>query len=241
MSREARGFRRRGAFPVVSAALLLTGCARLGLQRVVESPPDESPPDTRLARAAELMSVGQFIEAEVALRRLAARCENREEGLRALLLLSALRLDPRNPEASPDSAALFAARFLGLPDAPIAERPLAESLYALALDLGADPGLRPSRRGGADAPAPRFSDCERAPADDPAPLWLPVLEREARASGARRLERARDSVANRAAEIQASNRALEARVAELAAELERIRRLLGADPDTTATASPSPR
>ncbi len=77
--------------------------------------------------------------AEDLLREAASGCEPVGEGRRALLLLAMLHLDPRNPAAVPDSAALMAIRHLRLEAVPAPERLLSESLYVLALGRGADP------------------------------------------------------------------------------------------------------
>ena len=61
------------------------------------------------------MTDGEFSDADRAFRESASRCESGWEGRRALLFLSLLSLDPRNPHADPDSAAIMAARVLSLP------------------------------------------------------------------------------------------------------------------------------
>ncbi|MCK5651804.1 MAG: hypothetical protein KAJ42_10520, partial [Gemmatimonadetes bacterium] len=89
-----------------------------------------------------LMADGDFAGAEMDFRDAATRCESGSDGRRALLFLSFLALDPRNPTAHPDSAALMAARFLNLPGKNREETLEAEALYITALDHGADPELR---------------------------------------------------------------------------------------------------
>jgi hypothetical protein len=228
---------------MAACALLTSGCAALGLAR--EGPEDG---DQRLAMAAALVEAGSYDRAERLLRLLASRCENGEDGRTGLLLLTSLLLDPRNPGAAPDSAALMAARFLKLPEAPPPERPVAESLYVLALELGADPGLRPDAQADRGIVADRFSRCdEPLPTDQP--LALPVLEHEPLARALVRLRQQRDSLAAALPAgveagtggdgLRARNRVLEGRVAELEAELERIQRLLGGR-DTTSL-EPRPR
>ena len=114
------------------------------------------------------MADGDFAGAEQAFRDAASRCESGSDGRRALLFLSFLALDPRNPTAHPDSAALMAARFLNLPGNTREETLEAEALYITALDYGADPELRidPANPGF----AVRFGDCDQPfpPRDDQA-------------------------------------------------------------------------
>ena len=220
----------RSLVAACASTLLVWGCAALGLdtgREVVEI--------DRFERAAELLDSGDFAEADSALRRLAARCEAGTEGRRSVLLLAALRLDPRNPGAAPDSAALMAARYLRLPDGIASERSMAEGIYLTALELGADPGLRPAPDEGRDAPARRFSDCEAAPLASTDPLELPVLDREPLALTVARLSRQVDSLTTRGQGLGTSNQALDARVKELETELLRIRSLLRGGVDTLRT------
>lgn len=189
----------------------------------------EPEPEPPYIRAATLLEAGQYEAAAAALREVASRCESGERGRHALLLLAALDLDPRNAQAEPDSAALMAARFLYLPGLPVAERPLGETLYVLALDRGGDPGLRPTE--GEGGLAEQFSDCGE-PVTGPV-VTLPVLPASEEGESIVELEAERDSAVARAAELASESEALGARVAELEAELERIRRILRARPDTT--------
>lgn len=220
------GARAPRALTVIVA--LLAGACGL-LPRGGEGPAPEPP----YIRAATMLEAGRYPEASVALREIASRCESGDRGRHALLLLAALDLDPRNPEAEPDSAALMAARFLSLPDLPVDERPLGQTLYVLALDRGGDPGLRPGPTDGPGGMARRFSECHR---DEPVPasiVALPVLPEGGGGESMLELQGERDSAVARARELTDQNRALRARVAELETELARIRSILRARPDTT--------
>jgi hypothetical protein len=222
--------------------VVLSSCAKVG----VPAPP-EAPRNEVLSQAVDLVQSGSFAEADRLLRAIASVCENGENGQHALMLLAALSLDPRNEAANPDSAALMAARYLFLPDADPAERLVAESVYALALDAGANPNLRPARTSGPGRFALRFSDCSSAPASLSDPLTpLPLLGRESRAVALRSLLAERDSLLTRISESEQESQRLARRAKDLEAdlqrvqaelqaaqtELQRIRRLLGA-PDTT--------
>lgn len=218
----------------VASGIVLGGCSLLPWSgEGLEPEPEPEPP---YIRAATLLEAGRYEAAAAALREVASRCESGERGRHALLLLAALDLDPRNAEAEPDSAALMAARFLYLPGLPVAERPLGETLYVLALDRGGDPDLRPTE--GEGGLAERFSDCGEPVSGRV--VTLPVLPTSQEGESIVELEAERDSAVARATELASENEALEARVAELEAELERIRRILRARPDTTG-APPSLR
>ncbi len=147
--------------------LLLVGCSYLA-----PVPSEPAPPsvfDIGLAHMAD----GDFAAAEQAFRQSASRCESGSDGRSSLLFLSFLALDPRNPVAHPDSAALMAARFLNLPGNTREETLEAEALYVTALDYGADPELRidPVNPGF----AVRYGDCDQPfPPRDDRPL--PTLE-----------------------------------------------------------------
>jgi hypothetical protein len=235
--------RRGGASPARlvigwGAALFVSACAWFGSNVTVPSvlPVEEDPP-TDYERALELLQRQDVIAAELLLRQIASSCESGEDGKRALLFMSFMWLD-QHPRARPDSAALLAARFLSLPDTDLLERSLARSIYLVALEMGADPTLRPARIEAPSALAPRFSNC-----DEPVPpvmVPLPELDREPLAVTVKRLEAERDSLARRVASLEQSAGAQQNRVQELEtelkaaqAEIERIRRLLGGRDTTT--------
>ena len=145
---------------------------------------------------------GDFQAAVAALRDRAASCQNGERGRQAVLLWTALELDPRNTRGSPRTAAGLAARYLQLPDARPAGVSTAEALYLLALDRGASPVEDPwSFR----QVAPRFSHCDEP---SPEPRVLRQLPEHPGTPSWRALRRSR------------------AQADSLESELERIRRLL---------------
>jgi hypothetical protein len=184
--------------------------------------PGSGPYDTGVLRLSE----GDFSAADSAFRETASHCESGSRGRKALLFLALLHQDPRNPGAAPDTAALMAGRLLQLPGASPEERTQAEALYVSALERGADPRLRPDP--GAPGLAHRFEWCDDSapPRPDtevvyperPATRTLPGLRAE------------RDSLAGQ-------NKKLSRTVAELQAELERIRKLLRL-PDTSMVRLP---
>jgi len=233
-SRMSTGYRR--ILPVLAGGLafflvFLEGCSML--QPVPE--PEPAAPSV-FEKGIALMAGADFSGAELAFRDAASRCESGAEGQRALLFLSFLALDPRNPTAHPDSAALMAARFLNLPNTSQDEILEAEALYVTALDHGADPELRidPSDPGF----AVRFGDCDQ-PFPPRVSRPLPVLESPT--SGLlRSLDEERGTLAEQNQELRnairrlrTTSNSLQTQVDSLMAELERIRQLIRL-PDTSA-------
>ena len=186
------------------------------------------------------MADGDFAGAEMDFRDAATRCESGSDGRRALLFLSFLALDPRNPTAHPDSAALMAARFLNLPGKTREETLEAEALYITALDHGADPELwiDPADPGF----AVRFGDCDQ-PFPPRTVRLLPILDSptsgllksldEERGTLAQENQRLRYTVR----QLRHASDSLQAQVDTLEAELQRIRRLIRL-PDTTVARPP---
>lgn len=184
--------------------------------------PGSAPYDAGVLRLSE----GHFPAADSAFRETASRCESGSRGRKALLFLALLHQDPRNPDAAPDTAALMAGRVLELPGASPEERAQAEALYVSALERGGDPQLRPDPS--APGLAHRFEWC-----DDSAPLRAEaevVFPDPPRSVAVKGLRAERDALAGQ-------NKDLSRTVAELQAELERIRKLLKL-PDTSTVRVP---
>lgn len=204
------GGRRFVRIAVVAIAVLVAGCASGG-QREMDL---EGRNPSALDWGMGFLAIGEWAAADSTLRVAASACG--PEGLDALLLLSALQQDPRNPRANPDSAALMAARHILRTGGMSRDRLMAEGLYLQALDRGGDPSLRP------DGSWPDEGNC---PTVDPDPLRLPDLPAPALS---RRLVLAQ----SRLDSLHALHQADQARIGELEAELARIRRLLQR-PDTS--------
>lgn len=99
--------------------------------------------DTGRARALEYglaaLDDGDYAGAAEQFAPVAAICPTDELGSRALLLLAASELDGRNADGRPDAAAELAAFHLARSEREDWSGALAEELYMIALDLGADP------------------------------------------------------------------------------------------------------
>ena len=237
----ARRFRRAAT---LVACLLAAGCGGF-----LGSGGGEEDPETRFRAAAAALESGRFEPAARTLRELASRCESGTRGRDAVLLLAAVEVDPRNPRPSPAAGAQLAARYLQIPGGDPSTATLAETLYLLALDLGATP---------VDDP---FSSVPAAPASDAEDegetanggevrFWRVAERFEGCGEGGRRsagvtlpehpgmplwqaVESAyqeRDSLAARSAAGAEEAARLRVRVDSLQAELERVRSLLQQGP-----------
>lgn len=241
--------RRRGWSLATFATLFLAGCASFGSMAGEESVEEVQVPSAEVARLIEEEDVATASEE---LKGLASRCESGEAGREAVLALAALEIDARNPAAFPAAAAQLAARYLQYPSAPAVSVRVAESLYLLALDLGAAPvenplgaiptsppdtaslpgdRLRPER-GRSWRVAPRFQDCgseepvrriRSLPEHPGMPLWMAMKGMwEERDSLSRRSE----LLERRADSLTSSTARLRQVRDSLETELGRIRELL---------------
>ncbi|MFP3948751.1 MAG: hypothetical protein ACOC8K_01685 [Gemmatimonadota bacterium] len=129
--------RRHGAVFVLALTLagVSWGCAGFS------TGPSVGPTDSgsRLAEGKAALDEGRYGEAYGIFQELASSCEAGEEGSDAILLLATAELDPRNPARFPTGTAHLAARYLQVSPLTVTARAVAESLYLLALDLGARP------------------------------------------------------------------------------------------------------
>ena len=173
--------------------------------------------DTLWRQAHTAFARERFTEAEQGFRRLAAEFPESYEGKEAPFYIGSLRMDPRNPNWAPDSAAVALKRYLAQDSGDIRKplpRPEAVVLLELAsqLNLPAServPQLQPTervvvRQGRTPAPPPRV-----APASDGQALGNEIERLR------RQLEERNQAVADRDSEIR-----------RLRDELERIRKTL---------------
>ena len=187
------------------------------------APADVDPLD----QGAAAVQAGDYGAASERFRQLASRCESGATGRQAVLLLAVAALDPRNPAASPDSAAALAAHFLMLPGTQPEDRATAETLYLAALNQGAAPPFDAAAEGRIafqPALATQYENCgEVEVPNDTVRSSLPTLPGPGMAARLDRLQAVRDSLVRQ--------------VTGLEAELERIRSLLrqGILPDTSGT------
>lgn len=93
--------------------------------------------EAALYRGLTAVKLGEYGEARERLSAVAAACPASSLGSQALLILVALELDPRNPERDPRTARNLAEGYFAAPRKPAWTEPAMESLYLLAVELGA--------------------------------------------------------------------------------------------------------
>jgi hypothetical protein len=122
--------KRSPGIVVVGAVLAAVACTRI--------PPAEPLPPARLDRAIRALERGDHATAVADLLVVAGRCPVTPLARQALLLAAGAAIDPRNPARQLDLGAVLAARYLAIvPADESGARPLAQTLYLLALELGA--------------------------------------------------------------------------------------------------------
>ncbi|MGH7563099.1 MAG: hypothetical protein ACREK5_01570 [Gemmatimonadota bacterium] len=188
--------------------LILSSCASTG---------GRSDPGAGLDAGALALRQAEFEAARERLVSVRHLCGEARLGRQALLLLSALELDPRNPAGDPDRGAAYAAHYLARPETFPWTRPVAGQLYLQAVRLGGEPAS-----GAADPLLEEIASREDAPEACERSDWGVVGGGEPPALGSGAHASRPGSGSRRADE----NLRLRNRVAELEAELERIRATL---------------
>lgn len=237
---------------IIAGAVVLTlaGCA--SLWRGDE--PDGPGPRERLTEAAVLLERGDFRSAYPLLSWVYTRCPTARPGREALLLMAGADLDPRNDARRLDVGASLAAQYLALPGAPEEGRPLAQTLYLLGLELGAEPPTQvpvaavdsvlaeecpPPGPAAAPGMSTRGVTAGTPPADvagtpvaDAAGVrtvdatWLPQLPGATVPQRLAAVRAQRDSASAQMAALMEQVKQLQERVASQQKEIERIRRTL---------------
>jgi hypothetical protein len=185
----------RPLFLVGAVASLAMGCASLATLARPEG-------HTRFESGIKALAEGDYAAAHQDLSWVAERFAHEDEGQRAVLVLAAMELDPRNPARRLDAGSDLAGTFLQLPDRDGWIDPLAQTLYLLGLELGA--AEERAQR------AERAVELQRQ---------LPVLPGPSVTSRIRTVEQERDRLARQVTE-------LEGRLAEMDRELQRIRKTI---------------
>jgi hypothetical protein len=200
-----------------SLALALTvgisGCSVIG--RV-----SGAGPEAELTRGVAAARAQDYATARSVLEPLYRAHYMDEYGRKALLVLTALELDPRNAERRLYAAADFAVAALNAKDVPDWEVPLAESLYLLSQELG---GHEEALARAEAAKQQAQNVAAAAVADRRAALQS---NREPWPTQVRKLREANDELKKRADALQAAVRARDKELAEANQELERIKKTL---------------
>ena len=181
---------RRASLLVVAVTGLAVGCATLSFAL-------DSGKGSRFDAGVQALARGEYARAHTELTWVAQRYGHQDEGQRALLLLSALEMDPRNPSRRNEVGADLAANYLRLPDRDAWIDPLAQTLYLLGLELGA----------------------AEQKAEEAKQQALPTLPGPTVSARIKSVEQERDRLARRVA-------TLEEQLAEKHRELERIRKTI---------------
>ena len=186
---------RRPLFLVATAAFLVLGCASL-------TSLGQSDGHARFDSGIKALAEGNYSAAHRDLAWVAERFAHEDAGQRAVLVLAAMELDPRNPARRPDAGSDLAGTFLQLPDRDGWIDPVAQTLYLLGLELGA--AEERAQR------AERAVELQRQ---------LPTLPGPSVTARIRAVEQERDRLARQVT-------ALEEKLAEMDRELERIRKTI---------------
>jgi len=231
----------RLTLPLVMS-LVVTACASLPHEEV--SPPVFIPePQQRYSSAVAALNRTDFADARPDLEWLVSRCEAGRRGRTALLLFASAELDARNPRRSPAEAARLAGAYLRLPWADPEELPLARTLYLMAVDLEPPAEAAASVAG----PVPDTVTLDSLATDSSAVRAVPLAERFEHCDGsgtpkrfgsvpaypgattAERLVRLRSELDARADSLEHARTEIaerEKKIADLQAEIDRIRKLL---------------
>ena len=179
----------------VACAGLLAGCATL-------SRPLQSRGETEYREGLAALARGEYRQAYERLAWVTQHYGHEAIGQQALLAMAALELDPRNPARRMPVGADLAASYLRLPRKAEWTQPVAQTLYLLALELGAaeDRAERAQRQ------------AERA-------SRLPTLPGPTVSARLRTVEQERERLAKRVD-------TLEKQLAEKDQELERIKKTI---------------
>lgn len=144
----------------LAVILFMSGCASLSSSSESPSQAERASTDKAVVRdegpqhghrieaAVEAMRDGDYEVAHLALLELSSACPATSElGYRALLLSASADLDPRNPEGQMDRGVGSIATALAANRVPAWAEPVAETLYLLALNMGAAPPAGPTQSG----------------------------------------------------------------------------------------------
>jgi outer membrane protein assembly factor BamD (BamD/ComL family) len=118
----------RAAIFAAVGVTTITACATL-------RPSKPSDNDLRFNNGVKALNSGDFATAESTLNTIVQAGTTEQLNQRALLVLAAAQMDPRNPNRKIESGAQLAARFLLLPERDLWVDPIAQTLYLLGLEL----------------------------------------------------------------------------------------------------------
>lgn len=182
------------AWAGLAVVTLLAACATVSSRT--------STPNDRYNAGMKALAVNDFKTAEQHFTWLAEHAGAEAIGRRALLILSALQLDPRNSVRRAESGSALAARYLNAPGRETWADPVALTLYLLGSELGE-----------------AEDRADRAEAQTQLARQLPRLPGPTVMARIRAVEQERDKLAKRVS-------SLEEQLAQSQRELERIRKTI---------------
>jgi hypothetical protein len=197
---------RRAALLLLLGTAGASGCAALAGVRA------GSDPAAQLTAGAAAVRSQEYLEARGLLEPLFYEKSEQRVGQQALVVLLAGEMDNRNPDRRLWAAADLATRFLAVDAAEPWLVPVVETMYLLALELG--------------AAEERIAEAETARASAEARARLPALAGETVPARLERATRERDQARRQAEQLQQQLTARERELRETRAELERIRRTI---------------
>ncbi|HSL78098.1 MAG TPA: hypothetical protein VK877_00430 [Pseudolabrys sp.] len=173
--------------------------------------------DERFSAGMAALSRGDYSQANTDLGWVAENYADERVGQRALLILSGLEVDPRNPRRRISLGADLAAAYLRLPEKERWTDPVAQALYLLALELGA------AEERVAQAEADRQA-AERRAYD----ALLPQLPESASTvpTRLRAMTEERDKLARKVEQLETDLADRDKKLADKEKELDRIRKTL---------------
>jgi hypothetical protein len=199
----------RAALLLALGTASLTGCAALSLSRQ----PD---PKVQLEQGVAALHAGDYTAAREHLEPVYREHWQEPVGQRALLTLIAAELDGRNPDRRLWAAAEMAARLLNIEQLETWMVPTAESLYLLAVELGAQ--------------EERLAQANSARAETEAAVaaarGLPASERETVPAQIRAIASERDALRRRVGELEQLAATRERELRETRQELERVKQAI---------------
>lgn len=199
---------RFSALAAGAVALALSACATVG--NLFESRADE-----RFEAGMAALQAGDYVTANRELGFIAERYGNTELGQHALLVVSALEMDPRNPRRRLALGSELSAAYLRTQETPPWTQPLAQTMYLLALELGA------AEEKVAQAEAEK-AQAERRAAEG----YLPKLSQPTVPARLKTLQDEKERMAKRVEALEAQLADRDKKLAEKDKELERIRKTL---------------
>ena len=206
---------------------LLAGLAASAGCATLASADREPEPEAQLEAGLAALEHGEYSRARSHLGWVYSTRWDEPAGRHALLALIATDLDPRNPDRRLANAAELAARLVTQAEAPAWTSPLGESLYLIALELGAhDPPASADSLAADSIPADTLALVVKTAPPDPRAALLPTLDGPSLPARLAAFRTERDSLAARIGALESALAERERVIKEKDEELERIRKII---------------